>query len=202
MTAVGAAQPSTSAVAARRGAVFAAPEASQQSRLPLAAGERWYAVHTLAFCELRAQGQLEHQGFRTFLPRRLKTVRHARKLRTVEAAFFPRYLFVALDVERDGWRKVNGTYGVSRLVMRGDAPHPVPRGIVETLIASTDRAGVLRFSERLKVGGRVRLLAGPFAEQLGVLDALDDSSRVRVLLDLFAREVPIATEAENLPPIG
>src|SRR2546430_1503971 len=86
----------------------------------LADGERWYVVHTLPLCEGRAQIQLENQSFRTFLPKRHKTIRHARKLSTVEAAFFPRYLFVALDLTRHQWRSVNGTFGVASLVMRGD----------------------------------------------------------------------------------
>src|SRR5579862_8183633 len=83
--------------------------------MPLDHGERWYAVHAQPFSELRAQGNLENQGFRTFVPKRHKTVRHARKLRTVESPFFPRYLFIVLDIERDRWRSVNGTFGVSRL---------------------------------------------------------------------------------------
>src|SRR5213594_3582300 len=75
-------------------------------------GHRWFAVHTLSFGEARAQANLENQNFRAFLPKRQKTIRHARKLTTVEAAFFPRYLFVALDLHRDRWRAVNGTFGV------------------------------------------------------------------------------------------
>jgi hypothetical protein len=51
--------------------------------------ERWYAVHALPFAEARAECQLQRQGFRTFQPKRHKTVRHARKMRTVEAPFFP-----------------------------------------------------------------------------------------------------------------
>src|SRR5213594_3067034 len=74
-------------------------------------GERWYAVHTLPLRESYAQGHLRNQAFRTFLPKRRKTVRHARRLRAVEAAFFPRYLFVVLDLARHQWRSVNGTFG-------------------------------------------------------------------------------------------
>jgi transcriptional antiterminator RfaH len=128
----------------------------------LADSERWYAVHTLPFAEARAEGQLHRQGFRTFQPRRLKTVRHARKLSTVEAPFFPRYLFIVLDLDRHQWRSVNGTFGVSRLVMRGDQPQPVPCGVVEALIAAADARGILELAEKFRVGGSVRLMAGPF----------------------------------------
>jgi len=136
------------------------------------------------------------------MPKRLKTIRHARKLSTIEAAFFPRYLFVGLDVGHDPWRKVNGTYGVSRLVTCGDEPQPVPHGIVEALIASTDARGILQLVDRLKIGGPVRLMAGPFAEHLAILDHLDDSGRVRVLLDLLGRQVLITTMEANVIPLA
>jgi transcription elongation factor/antiterminator RfaH len=163
--------------------------------------ERWYAVHTLPFTERRAEGQLQRQGFRTFQPKRHKTVRHARKLSTVEAPFFPRYLFIVLDLARHQWRSVNGTFGVSRLVMRGDQPHPVPHGVVEALIAAADARGILQFRDKLQVGERVRLMAGPFAEQLAILETLDDAGRVSVLLDILGRRVAISTAANNVLPV-
>jgi transcription elongation factor/antiterminator RfaH len=170
--------------------------------LALADRQRWYAVHTLPFGEARAVGHLEAQAFRTFLPKRRKTIRHARKLSTIEAPFFPRYLFIVLDLTRDRWRSVNGTFGVSRLVMRGDEPHPVSYGIVEALIASADVDGVLHLAEKLRVGASVRLMAGPFAERLAILDHLDDDGRVRVLLDMLGRRVPISTTAHNIMPLA
>jgi transcriptional antiterminator RfaH len=156
----------------------------------------------LPFAEARAEGQLHRQGFRTFHPKRNKTVRHARRLRTVEAPYFPRYLFIVLDLARHQWRSVNGTFGVSRLVMRGDQPQPVPRGVVEALIGATDARGILQFAEKLQVGGSVRLMAGAFAEQLAILDELDDSGRVRVLLDILGRQVAISTGANNILPMS
>lgn len=167
----------------------------------LALGERWFAVNTLPLGEMRAERNLENQRFRTFMPKRLKTVRHARKMSTVEAPFFPRYLFVVLDLCRDQWRKVNSTFGVARLVMRGDEPHPVPCGVVEALIASAKDGGILDLAEKLKVGGPVRLMAGPFADQLAILEELDESGRVRVLLDILGRQVRTTTEVRHVMPM-
>jgi transcription elongation factor/antiterminator RfaH len=178
-----------------------APANSSRTRR-LDAKERWFAVHALPFCELRAQANLENQGFRTFMPKRHKTVRHARKLRTIEGPFFPRYLFVVLDLDRDQWRSVNGTFGVSRLVMRGELPEPVPRGVVETLLAAADARGILHLADRLKIGSPVRMLAGPFAEQLATLEHLDDLGRVRVLVDMLGRQVSISTAAKDLFPLA
>jgi transcriptional antiterminator RfaH len=163
-------------------------------------GERWYAVHTLPFAEGRAQAQLANQNFYTFLPKRQKTVRHARKLRTVSAAFFPRYLFVTLDLRRDRWRSVNGTFGVSTLIMAGELPCPAPHGIVESMLAAADAQGMLQLHSDLKVGAPVRLAAGPFAEQLGILDRLDDSGRIRVLLNMFGRQVVVSVNRAHALP--
>jgi transcription elongation factor/antiterminator RfaH len=166
----------------------------------LSGRERWYAVHTLPFAEARAEHQLQRQEFRTFQPRRYRTIRHARKLSTVEAPFFPRYLFIVLDLDRHQWRSVNGTIGVSRLVMWGDQPHPVPRGVVEALIEATDARGIVQLGRKLQLGGPVRLMAGPFAEQLATLDHLDDSGRVRILLHILGRQVAVSTEVSNVLP--
>jgi transcription elongation factor/antiterminator RfaH len=152
---------------------------------------RWYAVNTLPHREFKAKRQLENQGYRVFLPQRLKTVRHARKLTNVRAPFFPRYIFIELDLSVHRWRSVNGTFGVKSLVMQGEVPHPVPRGIVETMMSSADHNQLLRFEHGLKVGSEVRLVAGPFAEQLGILDRLDDSGRIRVLLKIMGATIPV-----------
>ena len=62
----------------------------------LSGGERWYVVHTRTHRENTAQAQLANQGFRTFMPRLEKTVRHARKTALILAPLFPRYFFIAL----------------------------------------------------------------------------------------------------------
>jgi len=166
--------------------------------IELTDGERWYVIHTLPHQESRAEVQLANQKYRAFLPKREKTVRHARKLRTVVAPFFPRYMFVVLDLDRDQWRPINGTRGVANLVMQGDRPQPVPLGIVETLVASTGEDGLLKVRPRLSVGDPVRLLQGPFAEYLGTLDRLDDSGRVLVLLEMLGRRVPVMVEGHHV----
>jgi len=170
--------------------------------LGLACGERWFAVNTQPFAEARAHRNLTNQGFRTFMPRRRKMVRHARKLSAVEAPLFPRYLFIAFDPRRDQWRKVNSTFGVSHLVMLGEAPHPVPEGVIEALIAITMDGGIVDLAKRLQAGSPVRVMAGPFADQLARLEQLDDSGRACILLEIMGRQVRATTQRHNLIPLG
>jgi len=158
----------------------------------------WFAVNIRPQCERIAVVNLERQGFCSFLPVRLKTVRHARQFRTVVAPLFPGYLFVSLDMARDRWRSVNSTYGVTGLVMGGDQPARVPPGIVEALVALSAERGVVRLDRGLRLGQRVKLLAGPFTDLIGTLERLDDQGRVRVLLEMMGTTVPVAMNSDQL----
>ena len=164
----------------------------------LSDGDRWYVVYSQPHQEFRAQTQLAAQGFHTFLPRYRKTVRHARKLMTVNAPFFTRYLFVALDRSRDQWRSINGTFGVTSMITDGAFPIPVPQGIVESLINISDLNGFLNLGDALQIGERVRVLIGPFADLVGELVRLDGVRRAQVLLQLLGGAVPVSIDCGHL----
>jgi transcriptional antiterminator RfaH len=144
---------------------------------------------------------LERQDFATFLPLHWKTVRHARKFQTSKAPFFPRYLFVRLDLERQRWRAVNSTLGVSSLIMEGELPKPVPVGVVEALLDLAEGDGLLAFGQALRPGQKVRVISGPFADRVGELAALDERDRVKVLLDVMGGPIPIKTSSRALAPV-
>ncbi len=159
--------------------------AAANGSMDLVAGERWFVVQTRAKFERQAQTHLTQQGFRTFLPTVMRATRHARKVRNVQAAVFPGYLFIILHLQRDRWRAVNGTPGVSRLVQSDSAPTSVPRGVVEALLLYRDPTGVCRFDRDLVEGQQVRIISGPMASAMGKLTRLDGRGRVRVLLELL-----------------
>lgn len=163
--------------------------------------KHWYVVHTQPNAELKAAAHIARQGFETYVPRYLKTRRHARRVETVTAAFFPRYLFVAIGAAGNRWRALNSTVGVSRVVMFGDGPAPIDGGIVEALKRGEDSLGFLsmdQLTERLKAGDRVRIREGAFAEYCGLFMAATENDRVAILLDLLGRKVRVLLEAQAL----
>jgi transcription elongation factor/antiterminator RfaH len=166
----------------------------------LAEGERWFLAHTLPKSERRAEWHLGAQGFRTYQPQILKTIRHARKLQTIRAPLFPRYLFVTLNLERDRWLSVRSTVGVSSLFgSRDGRPVPVPIGIVESLIERSEDT-LARLDSGLVKGQHVRILTGPFADFVGTLDRLNEAGRVRVLLEMMGTAVPVTLHRSALAP--
>ncbi len=149
---------------------------------------------------LRRASHLSNQGFEVFFPRRRKVRRHARKTESVLVPFFPGYLFVALDLSRDRWRSVNGTYGVARLVMQGERPAPVPAGVVEQLQESGDDMSVIQWRPDIRPGESVRVVAGVFSDIVGRLERLDGAGRVRVLLQMMGGHVPALLPEEIVVP--
>jgi len=164
----------------------------------LAPDERWFLVYTLPKKELHAQLYLGLQNFRTYLPRMRKTIRHARKLSTVNAPLFPRYLFIVLDLTRDPWLSVSNTIGVSSLFICDGRPLPVPEGIVENLILAADGQNIIRLDDELRPGQRIRVLNGPFADLIGLVHRLDGPERVRILLDIMGGAVSFNVNRSTL----
>jgi transcriptional antiterminator RfaH len=164
----------------------------------LAEGERWYVIRSQPRKESFAVLNLHRQGYQTFLPRLTRTVRHARKARTVKVPLFPGYLFTPLDPDRHRWRPINGTMGVLGLIMEGDRPQPVPQGVVESILALTSPDETVDWGQRLEPGRPVRILTGPFADQLGTLCTLDDHGRAKVLLEIMGATRTLTLESRAL----
>jgi transcription antitermination factor NusG len=165
-------------------------------------GLRWYVASTLPRKERLAEFNLRNQDIRSFLPLLEVTRRHARKVRTELAAAFSGYIFVNLDIGRQRWRSVNGTIGVAHLLCDGEGPRAVESGVVETLIHSVDSRGAIVFEPSLAVGDSVRLLSGPFADSLGVLQRLDGAGRVQLLLDLISGPVKVNVSRDRVIAAG
>ena len=83
----------------------------------------------------------------------------------------------------------------------------IPTGVVENLAAIRGREGVISFATLLQPGQAVRILTGPFAEQVGKLIAVDEQARVRIFLEVMGasvnrRATTIAAGAAVLLVIG
>ncbi len=159
---------------------------------------RWYVAAVQPGREDAAEVHLARQGFVSFAPRRLKTVKHARRLTERKVPLFPGYVFVSLDLSLHRWRSVNGTFGVRSLVTTGDRPSPVPRGLVESFIDLTNRSGIMNPISDLAPGQRVQVLTGPFADFIGTIERLDGKDRVRVLLGMLNGENPVTLDRRML----
>jgi len=165
----------------------------------LKTGERWFLVNTQTGREQLAAQHLIRQEYRPFIPWTWRSIRHARQIRTTKSAFFPGYLFVPLDLERQRWRPIDGTIGVLRLVKAGAHPLAAPTGLVEDLIGATGGDGALDLvGSDLAIGQSVRVIRGPFADHLAVVERASAGERIRVLLAIMNQSVPVDLQRADL----
>ena len=159
---------------------------------------RWFVAHTHPHAEGKATAHLNRQGFEIYFPRYLKRRRHARRIEIVAAPLFPRYLFVAIDLNVQRWRSIYSTIGVSRLVCNGDDPTPVPDGVVESLKQREDASGFIKLDcrPRFRAGDKIRVLEGAFSSCLGLFEGMAERERIAILLDLLGRKVRVVLDAD------
>jgi len=156
---------------------------------------RWYVVHTQSQAEERARWHLANQGFECFLPRVMGIRRHARRVQSVLAPLFPRYLFAHFDLDATRWRAINGTRGVVGLLTDGARPLAVPAGAVESLLVKSDSHGTVPLVAMgvFTKGHNVRIKSGTFAGQTGLITEILPGvrDRVRILLMLLGAETEL-----------
>ena len=149
---------------------------------------RWYVAQVKPNGFARAGANLDRQGFETFMPLRSKTVRHARQMRDVLRPIFPGYLFIKFGSESADWRKINSTFGVSKLIsFEAGKPAPVPDALVTGLRARCDEYQVLQPLDDLRNGERVRMVSGAFADFVGEVEEIVANDCVRLLFELMGQ---------------
>jgi len=159
----------------------------------------WYLVYTKPKSELKAQENLNRQGYKTYLPMvERNRRRYGKNLKTTEAFFF-RYLFINLDHEHDNWAPINSTIGVAQLIRFGSLPAVVPEKLIKSLKQNEDDAGFQQVeNEKLKLGKNVEIINGPFSGHQGICQQLKSSERVVLLLDIVGKNTQVTLSMNDL----
>ncbi len=161
--------------------------------------KRWYVIYTKASKEAVAEVNLKNQGYEAYCPRYKKERRHARKVDTVLAPLFSRYLFVRLDIETERWFAIHSTIGVSHVLCEGSLPLLVPDRIIDSIREREDANGLLQLeSVPFEKNQLLRVRNGPFDEMTGLFSEQIDGNRVVLLLDLLGRKVKVQVGMQSV----
>jgi transcriptional antiterminator RfaH len=154
----------------------------------------WCVAHTQPLRELIAKQNLLDQGFEVYLPRFKKICKHARKTEEKLIPLFPRYIFVGLDSDLTNWRSINGTRGVSCLLVTSELnPAKVPTYTINNLRSQEISEGIVPLTSLVSfvTGDKVRITDGILKDQTAIFASMNEESRVQVLLSFMGRETKI-----------
>ena len=150
--------------------------------------ERWFAVCCKPRQESVAQENLVRQGFHVYLPRiQVKRRRQGQWVDAVEV-FFPRYIFIQLDMAKRSIAPVRSTRGAVGLVRFGGQPAVIADEIMNALFEREDANGLHQDGRtQFCVGEQVKLVDGPLAGMECVFEQEDGEKRVTVLRELLGK---------------
>jgi transcription antitermination factor NusG len=153
---------------------------SEEDRFPNSKTARWYCAVTKSNCQARASLGLYELGYRSFYPKVLRWVSHARTKVAKEKPLLGRYLFVEVDPqnEQQSFYDVRQVKGVESVLSSwqetsagvGIAPTPFPSRYVEDLrIRQMSGEWDEIAKGPLPVGARIRVVEGEFADMLATV---------------------------------
>lgn len=166
----------------------------------------WYVVQAAVSSERKARDELLRAGYDTFFPFWRKEVKHHRskKWMTREFPLFMRYGFVRLTGP-DQCSELDDVDGVDKVLRVQGFPVPVDDDVIVRIRRAVDSGAFDETREhgyRLHAGDKVRIAEGQFLGLEGLIDAVKDSRKAKVLVSIFGRSVPTTIELENLAKVA
>jgi transcription termination/antitermination protein NusG len=160
----------------------------------------WFAVWTRNQYEPKVAERLRRKAVEVFLPCVAVASGRRDRRRVLSRPLFPGYLFVHLVPSRETYVQVASTEGVVRLLGEyWDRRYAIADAQVEAvrrIVASGDGARPVPW---IRVGDRVRIVAGPLAGLEGFVQARRDGRATFVVsVDLLQRSVGVEVAAEFL----
>ncbi len=163
---------------------------------------RWYVINTYSGHENKVKANLEHrivsmnQGprfRRVVVPtEQVIETKDGQKVQT-EKRVLPGYVLVNMNMSDEAWTVVKGTPGVTGFVGAGSKPVPLSQPEADRILqtgASADQRP--RTQVQFSLGESVKVTSGPLSDFDGeIVDVNADQQKLKVLVDIFERQVPV-----------
>src|SRR5215207_4868434 len=149
---------------------------------------KWYVINTYSGHENKVKTNLEH---------RIMSMNQAPRFRRVvvptEKRVLPGYVLVNMDMTDEAWTVVKNTPGVTGFVGAGAKPVPLAQSEVDRILHTGRGDGDRpRAQVEFSLGESVKVTSGPLSDFDGeVVDVNADQQKLKVLVDIFERQVPV-----------
>jgi len=172
----------------------------------------WYVIHSYSGYENKVKKNLEHRAatmrdvggdriYQVIVPTEEEVELKDGKRRVIERRVFPGYILVDMIMDEDVWYIVRNTPGVTGFVGMGTKPAPLSQEEVDKIMKRIEDVQP-KVKVNFKIGQKVRLVGGPFADFTGVVDEISpDKGKARVMVSFFGRETPVEVDFLQLEKV-
>jgi transcription termination/antitermination protein NusG len=164
---------------------------------------RWYVINTYSGHENKVKTNLEHRiismnqqpSFRRVVvpTEQVIETKDGQKVQ-IEKRVLPGYVLVNMNMTDDAWTVVKGTPGVTGFVGAGTKPVPLSQPEVDRILHHGVPAGgqAQKAQVEFMLGESVKVTSGPLSDFDGeIVDVNPDAQKLKVLVDIFERQVPV-----------
>lgn len=166
---------------------------------------KWYVIHTQTGAEEKARAGLESRMATTNLkdyigeivvPTEQVSEIHSGKKRITSRKFFPGYILVHMEMNKESWYLVKTTPGITGFIGPGRRPTPISDEEVQQIIQRTEDTETKPSPKiTFEVGEAVRISEGPFANFSGsVMEVFPDRGKLKVSVSIFGRSTLVEME--------
>jgi len=158
----------------------------------------WYVLRTRVGGEMAATDTLRYRGLAPYCPMQKERRRYTDRIKIVERAIFPGYVFCQFDLERK--LPVISCPGVEYIVGFAEGPVSVPEDEVRNIRRMiVSGASAVR---SLSPGQRVRVTHGPLEGVEGVLVRDSSGDRLVVSIRLLSQGASLHIDQDLVCPVG
>ena len=164
---------------------------------------RWYVINTYSGHENKVKANLEHRIISMNQAPRFRRVvvpteqvietKDGQKVQ-IEKRVLPGYVLVNMDMTDEAWTVVKNTPGVTGFVGAANKPLPLSQPEVDRILHTGAAVGAaaLRSHVQFTLGESVKVTSGPLSDFDGeIVDVNPDQQKLKVLVDIFERQVPV-----------
>lgn len=155
--------------------------------------ERWYALRVKSRDEERCALTLRSRGYEVLLPTVIERRRWSDRVKTVNSALFPGYLFSKFD-----YRKrfpIESAPGVLKIVTLDPGGTPVDDDEIASVRVLMNTPRRMRPCAYVGKGEKVQVTGGPLRGAIGTFERLNDNSGcLHVSVTLLGRAVEVELE--------
>jgi transcriptional antiterminator NusG len=162
-------------------------------------GHAVYAVKVRSRGEYTVGHALRHKGFDILLPTYVHRRPYSDRIKRVNCALFPGYIFVRTDTQE--FLPIVSTEGVSYIIKSGNSLHPLPQEEVTAL------ESLCKFNDGCEpcvnyiAGQRVSIESGPLRGLQGVLARVGDNDRLVISINSIFSSVSIDVRDTSIKTI-
>ena len=173
---------------------------------------RWYVINTYSGHENKVKTNLEHRIDSMNQQTRFRRVvvpteqvietKDGQKVQT-EKRVLPGYVLVNMDLTDESWAVVKNTPGVTGFAGPGGKPVPLTQSDVDRILhTGTGAAERPRTQVEFQLGEQVKVTSGPLSDFDGeIVDVNGDQQKLKVLVDIFERQVPVELAFDQVKKI-